>query len=295
MFPPNVYPLYVPGMLESLGAANPGMRSWLGAVQDGNASVRSIDRPAIAPLHPNRVFGHFLMEMVPKILLLDQCCPKNWPVAAAAFPSWLRPILEMLMPWREIVWYDPNKEIVKAPRFVTSTQFIHGEQIHPDFRSLLEMAKARIVMSSGEWTSETRRKIYISRSKAEVDWHKIENESEIERALQGIGFEVVHPQLMSFADQVRTFDAASIVVGEYSSAMHNAVFCRPGTVVVCLNWINDYQSRIASLFGHTIGFIKPTGNEFKDSSQWGKGMQLLHFSTHRVLKYVSRALPAAAP
>ncbi len=48
------------------------------------------------------------------------------------------------------------------------------------------------------------------------------------------GFEELFPETLSFADQVRHFHDADVIVGVQGSALSNCVFCAPGTRVVAL-------------------------------------------------------------
>lgn len=48
------------------------------------------------------------------------------------------------------------------------------------------------------------------------------------------GFEEIHPETLSFSEQVRRFRDADVIVGAQGSAMSNSVFCTPGACVVSL-------------------------------------------------------------
>jgi capsular polysaccharide biosynthesis protein len=58
------------------------------------------------------------------------------------------------------------------------------------------------------------------------------------------GFEVLYPETLGFADQVRRLHAAEVVVGAQGSAMSNCVFCAPGTRVVsiCSRFAGNFPS-----------------------------------------------------
>ena len=64
--------------------------------------------------------------------------------------------------------------------------------------------------------------------------HHTLGEEAIEAALATRGWRVLRPRRCR-SRQVAAFDAARVVVGEYGSAIHDAVFSRPGTTVVRLN------------------------------------------------------------
>ena len=52
--------------------------------------------------------------------------------------------------------------------------------------------------------------------------------------MKGRGFTVLHPERMSFSDQIRAAAAADILAGVDGSALHLAAFMRPGARVLVL-------------------------------------------------------------
>lgn len=64
---------------------------------------------------------------------------------------------------------------------------------------------------------------------------RVQNEDALcDMLVRDWGFEELQPETLSFADQVRRFHAAEVIVGAQGSAMSNCVFCAPGTLVVSL-------------------------------------------------------------
>ncbi|KKD38829.1 MAG: glycosyltransferase family 61 protein [Limnoraphis robusta] len=95
------------------------------------------------------------------------------------------------------------------------------------------------------------RRLYISRSQSE---RKIVNEQEILQVLKNYNFEVIHCERMSFAEQIRIFSEAEVVLGSHGAGIYNQIFCRSGTTIIEI-YNKDYwhhSSRIISSFlGHT--------------------------------------------
>jgi tetratricopeptide (TPR) repeat protein len=60
----------------------------------------------------------------------------------------------------------------------------------------------------------------------------LSNRSEVVERFQHAGFEIVQPETLSFAEQVRLFASASVIAGESGAAMANVGFCDPGTRVL---------------------------------------------------------------
>ena len=77
------------------------------------------------------------------------------------------------------------------------------------------------------------RLIYLSRAKR--GGRRPLNEAELSTHLAARGFEIINAEDLSFADQVRTFQEARVIVAPNGSAMMNCAFCKPGTRIVVLS------------------------------------------------------------
>lgn len=76
--------------------------------------------------------------------------------------------------------------------------------------------------------------IYLSRSRIQGR-PRFPHESLIEKIMEDMGYVIIHPQNLSFENQVRLIKQAKQVAGIDGSAMHLAIFCEPGTKVICLD------------------------------------------------------------
>jgi capsular polysaccharide biosynthesis protein len=81
-------------------------------------------------------------------------------------------------------------------------------------------------------------------------WRVFENRTVLEQMAVARGFEVVAPEELSFADQIRLFQSAACIVGEHGSGMHAAVFAEAGTLVATGPMWNSVQLGIGAAFGH---------------------------------------------
>ncbi len=162
---------------------------------------------------------------------------------------------------------------------------------------MIELLKARVLLGDPAVTRERDHpdeKLFLSRRAITKGRHKVENREEIGAAISALGYAIIRPEELSFEDQIRAIDNARIIVGEYGSALHNAIFARPGTTVVCLNWINSYQSQIASLFGHKVGYIPPDDGQFRDSDAIWSGNRSMRFSVPQIIEKLSSLEDAVA-
>lgn len=97
-------------------------------------------------------------------------------------------------------------------------------------RDDLEEISALYRAAHGVGSPTPRRRIYVSRERVRL--RRTVNERALAAALAARGFETVHPQEMSHAEQVRTFAEAETVVGTGGAALANCLFCAAGTRLV---------------------------------------------------------------
>jgi hypothetical protein len=100
------------------------------------------------------------------------------------------------------------------------------------------------------------RRIYLGRQGSR---HRhVTNEEEVVQALAQTGVEVCHPENLSFIEQIRLFQSASVVVAPHGAALANIVFCQPKTRVAEIfsaHYFNDcYQTlaRETGLIHHSL-------------------------------------------
>jgi capsular polysaccharide biosynthesis protein len=80
--------------------------------------------------------------------------------------------------------------------------------------------------------------------------------------LRGLGFTVVAPETLSFAEQARLFAGAEAVVAPHGAALANAVFCRPGTRIVELfapGYVNVCYWALANQVGLDYRYLLARG------------------------------------
>ncbi len=77
------------------------------------------------------------------------------------------------------------------------------------------------------------------------------NRTELAGLLQDHGFELVAPETLSLAEQIRLFRSARVILGAQGSALANIIFCRPGTSVLSIApdlMLDSFFWRLANVF-----------------------------------------------
>lgn len=266
LFPKECFPSYLEKSLQcQINLEDDKLRKvWAGELLNHDFSNLEKHNALIFPMHPNLIFGHFLLEILPKIILLDLLVESSIPlVISSKAPDWVSKIIESCINGRELKYYDHTNTVISLKECFTCTNIFQQDVFHPVAKLLYSLVYERIALKNFKKSQSLdsclySEKIFISRSRIKKrSWHNISNELALEKIAESHGFTVIHPQELSFESQVILFRNAKYIIGEYSSSLHNAVFSSSGTTVICLNCINVYQSAIAKLMEHRVGYIQP--------------------------------------
>lgn len=204
------------------------------------------------------IYGHWLIECLPKLLWLRRERSRLPPIkliTASGNGSSLSDHLvnwcKFLMPDIPIVIYDENLEYCRCEQLFMPGMLVNNlsYMVHPLLNDLVDEARAFVHPPQGEH-------IFVTRPD-ERSYRKMTNKEEIYSIAEQHDFRMFAPEKYSIPEQISVFSSAKSVIGEFGSAMHNSLFCAKETKIVCLNWIDDIQSRIAALREQPIGYILP--------------------------------------
>lgn len=244
---------------------------FFGALDRRDVEILTSDAPLAVALHPNLVWGHFLLEMLPRLFLIGQLDGMGRSFTLAV-PSncrdWVKQMVALYVPAARTMSFDPRRQCIAAPFFIAPTMMQNGAVLSPVFNLLVSDLLARCGVPENGAVSGPER-IYLSRSRFQGG-HRLLNEAEVEATLGRMDFTIVHPETLSFAEQVRICHGARIIVGEYSSALHNALFARRGARVVALSWINQFQEAIARVRSQSLAFVQPDDGVWRNGSFKGE-------------------------
>jgi O-antigen biosynthesis protein WbqL len=165
------------------------------------------------------------------------------------FPPFVYAHTQALLPDVPIVTFDPRVEYIRGERLFLPTwglDHVYNESLCGQLDDLRVTQDAALP-----------RRIFVSRRSRPI-FRELDNLRELEEIAVQEGLTVVCPEDYPFERQIALFRGATMIVGEYGSALHNALFSPSGTLVFALNWINACQSRFARLRGHRIGYLLPS-------------------------------------
>ena len=209
-----------------------GLRTW----PDGKLSLfgplrrrpaTTFDQPAFIADTSHLIYGHVLLEIMPRLLMLEHC-PPDTPVLTS---------LRMQPPYPAMfaaMGVDPARVVTLETPAWCRTAYLADNFV--DLRNFVAPqawdAFARLGRLGERSTIPVAERLYLSRRG--ITRRALSNEGEVESLFSRRGFTIVQPEALSIEDQVRLFTHARIVAGPGGSALHNIVFSGPDTRMLIL-------------------------------------------------------------
>lgn len=205
--------------------------------REGGLRVRHFDDELVVLSgEPYRLYGHWLVDFLPRLQVLRSLgrdparCRYLVP---SDLPRFARQWLAALgIPESGLVWFDPATDLCRCRRLLMPTNLRDSGRALPLMRDAAAYLGAALLGSAPR--PEPGRRLYLSREGWGNVTRRLENAAEMEAVAAEYGFDVARPERLTIGGQARLFAGADIVVGDYGSALHNAIFSPPGTRVVAL-------------------------------------------------------------
>ncbi len=178
-------------------------------------------------------YFHFLIEVLPRVLIAADAAPAGVPVLAdAGMPAQCLQALRLFLPDRPILQLSRHGAVrvgrlhaagmpaIVQDVFDPSGAPVDAVRIHP-------AALQRLARLGAELRGASPVERLLLRRESGV--RRLVNAPEIEAALVARDFTVMNFGQMSFAEQVRAAAGAEVIVGQSGAQLANMVFARPGT------------------------------------------------------------------
>ncbi|ESQ88908.1 hypothetical protein ABAC460_14095 [Asticcacaulis sp. AC460] len=212
----------------------------------------------------NPHFGHFLINTLSRfwdVAYLRGMRAKfvyhGVDIAAMYSLPFVRAIFEAMGLIREdFVTFDTPTRLSNL--IVPDTSFQEQRAGFTRFRDLcLDLGRKLSPKSDAE---PNERPIYYSKSRLQSGVGGFDNEAEFETVMAGLGVDIVYPETLSLAEQIRLLNSRSLVFGTAGSFLHNTIFCESDARFVILNpslQINTNFTIIDKLTGSDVTYYYP--------------------------------------
>jgi hypothetical protein len=218
---------------------------------------RVIDHPLlIADGTAHSTWGHWIVDYLPRFAIARDLLGARFDEFLVPLPfetpDWAINLLRSICSVRphNIIRYKPFAERLIAARAVipsysySNTYTFHSflRRFYHQLRPQTDKSNIRLCVSrGGDFVSGSIRRFPLR--------------SRFEDMAENRGYQIIRPEALSLADQIRLFADASVVIGEYGSGMHNAVFCDPHTIVACIGFWNPIQLHIGYVCEHRSVYL----------------------------------------
>lgn len=231
-------------------------KSYLNKIYNGLADHMVYGDAAILSAPGQEIYGHWLLDVIPKLHVLQQAGYDDIPIYYNSLPGWAAYFMDSLGISRSRIRPHPSRYF-RVQRAIVPTGSKSGFRLGADS---LKQAWARIarparVTLPSEFVGE---KIFLSRR----SWtHSARpshiNIGEIETAAAARGYKIVFPETLGIPQQIRLMQTARIIVGEDGSALHNIIFSEPGARLGVLSLperTNLWHLSLCHVLGHQLAY-----------------------------------------
>jgi len=174
--------------------------------------------------HPWMGYYHWLIDVVPKVCIMQEEFGRDLGGAALCYPRWLPSIEDESL---SLLGLEGNRVIDTAKVGGVSADTVAACRL-PGWYEVPKgtgVLRERLISFAG---SGMGKRLYISRSGR----RRVSNEAEIREFLAGRGFTIVEDRPRSLREQISLFHEAEAVVAPHGAALANLIWCRPGSLVI---------------------------------------------------------------
>lgn len=218
-------------LIESIRASNFSARvaaaflARKGILRRSRKAKRTIDFPVTSlPIGDSEIFGHFLLNALPKIL---RCQAKTENAITVLLPPGCAPFVKTALSIADILYLEVYTPIRCENYFLAASSYETTEDIY-----LSDIENLRKTYLKGALTPKRNGyKVYATRlgsARGRVG----EYEERLCREMESIGFIIFRPGDRTFMEEVEFFHSASVLVAPTGSGFFNFIWMDPGSLVV---------------------------------------------------------------
>ncbi len=202
-------------------------------------------------------YYHWLLQCLPSLMLLGPAVTETPALVAPPLSPWQRRSLE-LAGVAGLKVEEVGKGEVREYEALVYPSILCDRGSYGGIPAFYERIRRRVF--DGRPGALL---LYVSRR--DTKKRKLDNEEDLERALESIGVQPIVPSEVSLDEQIRLFSMARLVVGPHGAGMTNIVFCHPGTLVyelhpnIHLNGCFFQASQLFRLAYHADAFAAEAG------------------------------------
>lgn len=207
-------------------------------------------------------YGHFLTAALPRL----------WQAVRDGLPDNARILVHSHQSpdeWftRDFVRETLGRLGLSPNRFVQFPEATRIKRLHVPRPAMVEQTCVHQVFGElcrhiGLPSSSSARRgpVYLSKTRHQNGTYRVVNEAAIETVMADAKVKVVHPETLSFAEQVGMLDACTTVLGTVGSGFHTSLFCQQPVRIIGLAYgavLNANYALIDRVTGNDATYVYP--------------------------------------
>lgn len=208
------------------------------------------------------IYGHVLVDLLPRLFVLDLA---GYDIRAERFilpdsaPQFVTDMLGLVgIGEHQLVRYDEQTEYLRVDELLVPTNLRLGHRFHSLMRSAVRFLSDAVAAALPASSAASPDRLFIGRGSRDRS-RTLLNRPEIEHIATEAGYTVLRPEELALGEQIRLFQGARIVVGEYGSGLHNAIFAPGGSVWCALRGTSVHpglvQSGLNAVLRQRLGYV----------------------------------------
>jgi capsular polysaccharide biosynthesis protein len=202
-----------------------------------------------------RNYYHWLTEFLPRLLVLERCgVPADVPLLVDKRTYGVAQLAEALRiadrAGRPVVEIEPDT-LYRVGRLIVPSSLAWlapnlRDHLNLEFgdnliaAEAIEFVRERLGLPGGgrpgaPGTPGTpgKRRLYIAR-RASTSPTRLANEPQVREVFAEAGFEILHPESLTFAEQRKVFSGAAMIASESGAGLANMLLAPPSATLICL-------------------------------------------------------------
>lgn len=232
------------------------LRGWSpgSAALPSHLTPRAVDDDRVAVISQTGfgIYGHWLVDIMPRILFLEGLGFDGRYLLPTLTKSFQRSWLDAIgLPASRLIHYNPRTEALQLRRAIVPSPARYKSSV----TDVLAPFLSRFAPPVGTTGSK---RLFVSRGELSIDNRTLVNRAEVEALASAAGFEILRPEHLPLAEQIRLFANAAVIAGEQGSGLHNSVFAGPACRVLVLQsprTLSFVQAGLCACNGQPVGFL----------------------------------------
>jgi len=219
--------------------------------------------------HGYRNYGHWLVDILPRLLFLKMVAPDVLTsfniVLPSDTPDWILKILfiSLGVTHENILLLDFKSSSYEFRQVIVPTILHRYYLFHPFIIVLYDQLVEKLNENLETSQEDIAPYLFLAKQNPHQGERLLRNRDDILKTAESCGLQICCPEesFSSWEQEVKQFSRTKLIVGEYSSSLHNSLLMKNGTGVIALNPLQYLQSYLCAVRQQRTMYMYPEGSD----------------------------------